>query len=52
MLLIITVFIWQINVMLCYVKENVHVLVNQFYGNFHSKTPSGRKIKCVFRDVK
>ena len=34
------------------IKENNHVLVNQFYGNFHSKTPSGRKIKCFFRDVK
>ena len=34
------------------IKEKNHVLVNQFYGNFLSKTPSGRKIRCVFRDVK
>ena len=33
-------------------KENYYVLVNQFHGNFHSKTFSCRKIKCVFRDVK
>ena len=33
-------------------KENRHVLVNQFHGNFHSKTVSFRKIKSVFRDVK
>ena len=34
------------------IKENCHVLVNQFYGNFHSKNTSCRKIKSVFRDVK
>ena len=34
------------------IKENYHVLVNQFHGNFHAKTPSCRKIRCVFRDVK
>ena len=28
------------------------VLVNQFHGNFHSKTICCRKIKFVFRDVK
>ena len=33
-------------------KENCHVLLNQFHGNIHSKTPSCRKIKSVFRDVK
>ena len=27
-------------------------MVNQFPGNFRSKTPSCRKIKSVFRDVK
>ena len=34
------------------IKENYLVLVNQFQGNFHSKTPSCRKIKSVFGDVK
>ena len=34
------------------IKENYHVLVNQFHWNFHSKTPSCIKIKSVFRDVK
>ena len=34
------------------IKENCHVLVNQFYGNFISKTLGCRKIKSVFRDVK
>ena len=33
-------------------KENYHVLVNQFLGNFRSKTPSCRKIRSVFRDLK
>ena len=36
---------WQI-------KENNHLLVNHFHRNFHSKTPSCRKIESVFRDVK
>ena len=34
------------------IKENCLVLVNQFNGNFRSKTISCRKIKSVFRDVK
>ena len=34
------------------IKENCHVLVNQFHGNFHSKTVSCRKMKSVFMDVK
>ena len=34
------------------IKENCYVLVNQFHGNIHSKTPSYRKIKSVFRDLK
>ena len=34
------------------IKENYHVLVNQFHGNFHSKTLGCRKIECVIRDVK
>ena len=34
------------------IKENSHVMVNQFQGNFYSITPSCRKIKSVFRDVK
>ena len=34
------------------IKENYHVLVNQFHGNFRSKSLSCRKIKYVFRDVK
>ena len=34
------------------IKENCHVLVNQFHVNFHAKTPSCRKMKSVFRDVK
>ena len=33
------------------IEENHYVLVNQFHGNFRSKTPSCRKIKYVFRDV-
>ena len=33
-------------------KENCHALVNQFHGNFRSKTLCCRKIKSVFRDVK
>ena len=32
-------------------KENCHVLVYQFYGNFRSKTLSCWKLKSVFRDV-
>ena len=37
------------------IEENYYELVNmvnQFYGNFRSKTPSCRKIKYVCRDVK
>ena len=34
------------------IKENCHILLNKFLGNFHSKTPSCRKSKSVFRDVK
>ena len=34
------------------IKENCHVLVNQFYDNFRSKALGCRKIKSVFRDVK
>ena len=33
-------------------KGNCHVLVKEFHGNFPSKTPSCRKIRSVFRDVK
>ena len=33
-------------------KENCHVLVKLFNGNFHSKTFGCSKIKYVFRDVK
>ena len=33
-------------------KENCHVLVNQFHGNFRSKTLGCRKIRSDFRDVK
>ena len=33
-------------------SKNCHVLVKQFHENIHSKTPSCRKIKSVFRDVK
>ena len=33
-------------------KENCHVFVNQFHGNFHSKSLSCREIKAVFRNVK
>ena len=33
-------------------KENYHVLVNQFHGNFRSKTSSCVEIKYVFRDVR
>ena len=36
---------WKIN-------ENCHVLVNEFNGNFRSKTLGCRTIKSVFRDVK
>ena len=34
------------------IEENCHVLVNQFHRNFHSETPSCKKIKSVFRHVK
>ena len=34
------------------IKKNYHVKVNQFHGHFHSKIPSCRKIRWVFRDVK
>ena len=34
------------------IKENYHVLVNQFHGNFRSKTLSCKKIRFVFREVK
>ena len=34
------------------VGGNYHVLVNQFHGNFHSKTLGCRKIRSVFKDVK
>ena len=34
------------------IKENYHVLVNQFHENSHSKTPSCREIKSFCRDVK
>ena len=34
------------------IEENYYELVNQFYGIFCSKTPSCKKIKYVFRDVK
>ena len=34
------------------IKENCHVSVNQFHGDFRSKTLSFREIKSVFRDVK
>ena len=34
------------------ITENHHVLVNQFHGNFRSKTLGCRKAKSVFRDVK
>ena len=34
------------------IKENCHILVNQFHGNFRSKTLCLRKIRSVFRDVK
>ena len=34
------------------IEEICHVLVNQFHGNFQSKTLSYRKIKSAFRDVK
>ena len=34
------------------IKENCHVLVNQFHGNFCSKTLGCRKIKSVYRDVR
>ena len=33
-------------------KENCHILVNQFHGNFRSKTLSCRIIRSVIRDVK
>ena len=39
--------------LMCFkIKENYHVLVNQFHGNFRSKTLCCRKIKSVFREVK
>ena len=34
------------------IKENYQVLVNQFHGNFRSKTLGCRKIMSVYRDVK
>ena len=34
------------------IEENYHVSVNQFTGFVRIKTPSCRKIRCVFRDVK
>ena len=34
------------------IKENYHVLVNQFDGNFRSKTLDCRTIRSVFMDVK
>ena len=34
------------------IKENCHVVANQFHGNFRSKTLSCWKIRSVFRDVK
>ena len=34
------------------IKENYHVLVNQFHGNFRSKTLCWRKITFVSRDLK
>ena len=34
------------------IKENYHVFVNQFHGNFHSQTPICRKIISVVRNVK
>ena len=41
------------NDLMCFfeIKENCHVLVNQFHGNFRSKTLGCRKVKSVFRDV-
>ena len=34
------------------IKENCHVLINQFHENFRSETLDCRKIKAVFRDLK
>ena len=34
------------------IKENCHVLVNWFHGNFRFKTLGWRKMKSVLRDVK
>ena len=34
------------------IQKNCHVLVNQFYGNFHSRTPSCRKISLMSADFK
>ena len=34
------------------IKENCHVLINQFHGAFRSKPLCYRKIMSVFRDVK
>ena len=34
------------------IQEKYHVSLNQFYGNFRSKTLGCRKIKSVFGDVK
>ena len=34
------------------IEENYHELLNQFHGNYHYKTLSCWKIKCVLRDVK
>ena len=33
-------------------KENCHVFVNEFHGNFRCKKLGCRKIPSVFRDVK
>ena len=34
------------------IKEHYYVLVNQFHGNFHSKTLGYKKIRSVFKDIK
>ena len=34
------------------IKNNCHVMLNQFHGNYHYKTLSCWKITSVFRDVK
>ena len=33
------------------IKENYHVLVNQFHGIFRSKSVGCRKIRSVFSDA-